>query len=196
MDKKKEEVKPPMLGEEAVPSFGDKVVEVNLDLSNIPCKIDGLKLNLGCGGDVKNGYLNVDKYDSRADANWDISKKLPLHDNSVTQVVSFSVLEHFSQTKALEILKEWSRVIKKGGNLVLIVPDMVSACERYLRDPEDEWSLARIYGHQGAKGQFHKAGFTPKKLFSLFGRAGFIEIQIAYFNEPNGVREIYVNGYK
>ena len=158
-------------------------------------KVSGIRLNIGSGVDYREGFLNIDKYDTSADADWDISH-LPLRDNSVAQIVSFSTLEHLPQLEILPILKEWCRVIKPNGNAVIVVPDMVGACQRFINDPEDDWALVRIYGHQANAGQFHKSGFTPKRLFELLGSAGFRAMAIAYFDESNKVRNILVEATK
>jgi len=165
------------------------------NLNNPPVKVPGIRLNIGSGVDYKPDFLNIDKYNKTADADWDIVH-LPLRDNSVAQIISYAVLEHLPQLEILPILKEWCRVLKPNGNVVVVVPDMVSACQRFINNPDDDYALVRIYGHQADKGQFHKSGFTPKKLFTLFGCAGFRSIGISYFDEKNKVRNILVEAIK
>lgn len=187
---KEETKKVPDLGQETI-----KVCAADINLNDPKQKVPGIRLNIGSGADYKPHFLNVDKYDSTADVNWDIAN-LPLRNNSVSQIICYSVLEHLPQADILRILKEFNRVLKVGGNLILTVPDMVSACERFLKDPEDDYALARIYGHQATEGQFHKSGFTPKKLFNYCGRAGFKYVGIGYFDELNKVKHILVEAVK
>lgn len=182
-----------------VPDLGletSSISEVlNINLADPEVKIPGIRLNIGSGADYKPGFLNVDKYDHSADANWDIVS-LPLCDNSVAQIVCCSVLEHLPQAEVPKILQEWHRVLKLRGDLVLTVPDIVNACERIIKDPEDDWAISRMFGTQATEGQFHKSAYTPKRLFKYLGAAGFIEIGIAYFDEPNGVRHMYARAQK
>ena len=184
--------KPLDLGIEAVEDPQEKI-EVNLN--NPKQKVPGLRLNIGSGVDYKEGFVNVDPFDDDADVKA-FAQSLPFHDNSVAQIVCYQVLEHIPQLEVLPVLKEFHRVLKANGNLVLAVPDMVGSCERFLADPENDWSLARIYGTQAHEGQFHKSGFTPKRLFKYCGYAGFRTVGIAYFNEGNGVRNLYVDATK
>ena len=158
-----------------------------------PCY--GLKLNLGSGKDYKEGYINIDKFDSSADANWDI-EHIPLHDRTVAQVVCSDFLEHLPHNQVLPILKEINRLLKQQGRLIIIVPDLVKLCERVANNPEDEWSLAQLYGHQQHEGQFHKTGFTVKRLSNLLGFAGFDNLTLAYYPSKDGLTSIYCEAYK
>lgn len=51
-----------------------------------------------------------------------------LRDGVLDYVYSSHVLEDFPETETLPILKEWSRVLRPGGRLVLLLPDQ----QRYL----------------------------------------------------------------
>jgi len=180
----------PNLGQESA-----KVADFTINLTNPEPKVKGIRLNIGSGVDYKPDFLNIDKYDPTADADWDIAH-LPLRDNSVAQITCYSTLEHLPQGEIQILIKEWHRVLKTDGTVVATVPDIVGACERLLKDPEDDWALARIYGHQANEGQFHKSGFTPKRLYKYFGSAGFRRIGIAYFEEDNKVKNIFIEAVK
>jgi hypothetical protein len=65
------------------------------------------------------------------------------------------------------VLKEWARVLKVGGELRLIVPNLRYVAKRLLEDqivPTDLWVL---YGEQDYPKNFHSMGFTPNLLKSL-----------------------------
>lgn len=158
-----------------------------------PCY--GLKLNLGCGKDYKQGYINIDKYDTSADANWDI-EHIPLNDRTVSQIICSDFLEHLPHNQVLFLLKELNRLIKPEGRLIIIVPDLPSLCERVKNNPEDDWSLAQLYGHQQHEGQFHKTGFTVKRLTNLLGFAGFDNLTLAYYQSKDGLKSIYCEAHK
>lgn len=49
------------------------------------------------------------------------ARRLPISDNSVDTVVSSHLLEDFNDWEPL--LKEWTRVVKPGGHLVILIPD-------------------------------------------------------------------------
>lgn len=158
-----------------------------------PCH--GLKLNIGCGKDYKQGYINIDKYDSTADANWDI-EHIPLNDRTVAQLICSDFLEHLPHNQVLFVFKELNRILKVEGRLIIIVPDLVGLCEHVIKDPENEWSLAQLYGHQQHEGQFHKTGFTVKRLSNLLGFAGFNSLILAHYPSKDGLKSIYCEAYK
>lgn len=83
-----------------------------------------MKLNLGCGNDVREGWQNVDNgYDLPDDV---ITLDLnTLHwmnwtDNSVSEIECFDVLEHLKST--VNFINECWRVLKPGGTLKIQVP--------------------------------------------------------------------------
>ena len=170
------------------------VQEVAINLVDPPMQVSGLRLNLGSGVDHKEGFLNVDLFDTSADVCWDI-RKLPLNNGTVAQIIAYDVIEHLGYNDIVPMFKEWHRVLKNNADLIMLTPDMKSICEAFLRNPDDDWSYAPIYGNQDGDGQFHKCGFTPKRLFRLLGYAGFRNVATAYFDQ-GAVRHIYCRAIK
>ncbi len=170
------------------------VAETVINIQDPTPPVPGLRLNLGSGIDYKPGFLNIDLFDTSADASWDI-RKLPLNNGSVSQIVAYDVIEHIGYDDIIPMFKEWHRVLKNGGEVIILTPDMVSVCENFLKNPEDDWSYAPVYGNQDGEGQYHKCGFTPRRLFRLFGYAGFRNIATAYFPQ-GGVKHIYCKAIK
>ena len=94
-----------------------------------------MKLNLGCGNDFKEGYVNVDKYGTP-----DIQHDLeifpwPWEDSSVTEIVLSHVLEHLGQNTQiyLRLIQELYRVCKDQGLLHITVPH--PRHENFINDP-------------------------------------------------------------
>ncbi len=80
------------------------------------------KLNLGCGEDIKEGYVNLD-WSSLVGA--DVAHDLnalpyPFEDNSFDLVEAFHVLEHLE--KPFSVMKELHRILRPGGTLHIKVP--------------------------------------------------------------------------
>jgi len=86
--------------------------------------MSGLRLNLGCGMDRLDGYINVDRFgvpDLRHDLEvvpW------PWPDDSVSEVLLKHVLEHLGRDTMvyLEIWKELYRVCQDGATIRIVVP--------------------------------------------------------------------------
>lgn len=86
------------------------------------------RLNIGCGTDYREGWINVDRYAPRADQRFDLFRKpWPLADASVDYVLASQVLEHVpprigDEDGLLEVLGEIHRVLRNGGLLHAGVP--------------------------------------------------------------------------
>jgi SAM-dependent methyltransferase len=82
-----------------------------------------LKLNLGCGYSRYPGWTGVDiSPDAEPQVLSDV-RSLPFEDESADEVYASHVLEHFSYDEP--VLEEWWRVLKPGGRITVIVPDLV-----------------------------------------------------------------------
>lgn len=64
--------------------------------------------------------LDINPY---CDICWDLMKGLPFPDNSVQQIYSSHVLEHFSYSDITNLLKECLRVLTSNGTLSVCIPD-------------------------------------------------------------------------
>ncbi|MCK5282779.1 MAG: methyltransferase domain-containing protein [Nanoarchaeota archaeon] len=82
------------------------------------------KLNIGCGKKKLKGYVNIDlnpeckpdiKFDASKIKNYSIFK-----DESIEEIKSEHFLEH--TPNAEEIMKEWHRILKKGGSVKIKLP--------------------------------------------------------------------------
>lgn len=79
------------------------------------------RLNLGSGGDYKEGWINCDiRKDIKTDVVLDLKKKLPFEDNSVDEILMKHVLEHVPGYGSL--LREMHRVCKRGAIINILVP--------------------------------------------------------------------------
>jgi len=85
-----------------------------------------MKLNIGCGFNKLDGYVNVDQFPECApDVLWNLEETpWPFAESSVDELVAHHVLEHLGQeTKVFfEIMKELYRLMSHGGRLRITVP--------------------------------------------------------------------------
>ena len=84
------------------------------------------KLNLGCGHDIKSGWINLDvsRLDG-VDVVHDIENiPLPFPDNSFGEILAKDVLEHVDY---IDTLRDLHRMLSIDGELVIQVPHFTSA---------------------------------------------------------------------
>lgn len=140
-----------------------------------------IKLDIGSGGkSTDSTFLGVDAF-TEADINalmWD----LPYKDGEVDVIYSSNALEHISKFNIIPTLWEWKRVLKIGGKLEIIVPDLVWACMWWLSHQNTDWSMDILYGHQSHEGEFHRTGFTPEIMESYLDVCGgFKLVKVGYY---------------
>jgi len=138
----------------------------------------GKKLNIGCGNHKKIGYINVDNVYTSVIDHIASTLDLPYKSNSIDEIYSSHVLEHFGKYEVPKVLSEWYRVLKDDGVLDLEVPNLEWCVKNWLEHQEEEFPLDTIYGNQARSGEFHKTGFTKNTLLKLLNQAGFIDIDI------------------
>lgn len=94
----------------------------------------GKKLNLGCGPRSIDGWVNCDfqSGDSRV-VRHDLRRPLPFFDGQFQFVYHSHVLEHLQPGEAVRLLRECGRVLKPGGTLRVVVPDLEKKAKIYLQ---------------------------------------------------------------
>lgn len=80
------------------------------------------KLHIGCGHDIKPGYLNTDSVNlPGVDKVFNLEVfPYPFEDNTFTEVYSAHVLEHMSDL--WKVMEEITRISKNGAQVKVIVP--------------------------------------------------------------------------
>ena len=68
----------------------------------------------------------------------DATKEFPFKDNSADIIYSSHMLEHLSRHSASHFIKECHRVLKKGGILRIVVPDIKKLSDAYLIDKDSD----------------------------------------------------------
>jgi len=93
-----------------------------------------MKLNLGCGTDYRQGYINVDKGICKSDAKHDIEiSPYPFEDNSINEVLLQHVLEHIDPNNFYTMMKEIYRVCINGAKIHIESP--MAGSNNYYTDP-------------------------------------------------------------
>jgi len=114
------------------------------------------RLNLGCGPDRRNGFVNYDMLPI-GDVCGDCEQGMPFKDGVFDDVLASHILEHVHDLRSLK--KELLRVMKPGADLTVIVPYYLS---------QDAWgddTHCRAFSRQSFFGDFWP-GFGLIKLAS------------------------------
>jgi len=83
-----------------------------------------LKLNIGCGPNLKQGWINIDIGGTGVDLTLDMREKMPLPDSSAQKIYSEHFFEHLDYPNdAMRFLRECVRVLEPAGTFRVVVPD-------------------------------------------------------------------------
>ena len=89
-------------------------------------------LNLGCGTTWHPEWVNVDLTSAAPGIlAHDLRRPLPFADRSFDAVYHAHVLEHLDAQDAAPFMKECVRVVKPGGIVRVVVPDLEAICRLY-----------------------------------------------------------------
>ena len=114
---------------------------------------------------------------------YDITQGIRESDNSVEMIWMGDFFEHLLRHKARFVLKECFRVLQKDGILLISVPDMVIAMNKWLIDDGMGDIEQLIWGQQDEINQkncipdSHFAGYTEVSLKKALTTAGFERVE-------------------
>jgi len=153
------------------------------------------KLNLCCGNDKLENFLNCDI--SNSDFDFDLSNGvIPFQDETFTEVLFKHALEHFRAETGHTILREIRRIIAPSGCLHILVPDLEQACKDMLlgwnEHPNCVEAIYRIYGQNTNEELVHKWGYTADSLVNVLKHVGF---KTVVAKEAKHKDELYMVAY-
>lgn len=146
-------------------------------------------LHLGCGPKYLSGFVNVDaNLFNKLDLWLDVRNGLPFPSDSVDSIYSTHMFEHFYPDELQLLLGDCQRVLKPGGGMRLIVPNLASAISAYSRRQINwfEASFPRHFDSLGGRfsnfvfcdGQ-HRTAFDFTYMDEVLRQAGFREVEEA-----------------
>lgn len=100
-------------------------------------------------------------------------------DEIFSDIYASHVLEHFDHAREVQaVLKEWLRVLKPAGRLMITVPDLDVLCRLFLdrqslSTDERRFVTLMIYGGHVDKYDYHYVGFNDELLAYHLRAAGF-----------------------
>lgn len=147
------------------------------------------KLNLGCGFDIRTGYINVDvNAFHNPDLIADVCDLSMLPSSYYEEIIAYDVLEHLTRNKAKIALAQWNRLLKTNGKLKLQVPNILGLLSlfnthKYKSIEKQEELIRALFGTQEYNGDFHYNGFTEPLLSNYLLETGFINIKVTNKDE-------------
>lgn len=92
-------------------------------------------LNLGCGDRFDPNWTNIDFNSTSPHVQaHDLMQGLRFSDSHFDLVYLSHVLEHFSRSAGLKLLRECHRVLRSGGIVRVVVPDLEQIAKMYLTE--------------------------------------------------------------
>jgi SAM-dependent methyltransferase len=168
-----------------------------------------VRLDLGCGTKREDGWTRIDYPVERAlrgreaaetapDIPCDL-RAIPLPDECADEARAIHVIEHFQPWEALDVLKEWVRLLKPGGSLALECPslDKIMALFNVPGIPP-QYTYWGLFGDPRYNDplMMHHWCYSQAQLARLLGQAGLVDIRAepARFHIP--VRDQRLVGIK
>lgn len=109
------------------------------------------------------------------------ARSLPFSDGVFSVVYASHVLEHFHYRETYEVVTEWLRVLRPGGEFQLFVPNLEWIAMQILSGICDIHVLHSLYGGQFFKGDLHQTGFTPTTLKELLDNFAWDSMHLRTF---------------
>lgn len=111
-----------------------------------------LNLNIGCGLDIRDNFINIDlNLDKNIDKNllkkdnfliYDLrSGKLPFANSSCKYVYSSHFFEHLDYTAGIALMEDVFRVLTTDGTFRIVLPDIKSSMNAYINNDIDYFNL-------------------------------------------------------
>lgn len=145
-----------------------------MSLENLPRKI-----NIGCGFDIRAGWLNVDgQAFHKPDMVMDFTDLSELPARHFDYLLAKDILEHVPRGVQVSTLKGWERLMAPGATLHIQVPSLFDLVQSARLNPE--WStleaqhnaIQLLCGTQAYPGDWHFCHYTPVTLLDLASQAG------------------------
>jgi len=156
-------------------------------------------LNLGCGSNYIDGYINADffyrpkfwkKNTLKREWQLDLRYKLNCKDEVFDGIFTEHTLEHLYPDDSKKLLQELFRVLKKGSIIRITVPDIEKYVNFYIGNNNinlDEFSNRYKTGCSGIRNvtqnYFHFSAWDFEELKRYLEDVGFKDVQKMEFNQ-------------
>lgn len=150
-----------------------------------------MRIHVGCGKRYLSGYTNTDiQVTPGAIRAPDIlcpMGRIPLPDGCADEILGVHVWEHLARWECDEVIAEWRRLLKPGGDLVLELPDALKCARNLIRYATEGGKVLQQQAVWGLWGDdtlrdpymLHRHGWWPASLEAYLREHGFGHIKHA-----------------
>lgn len=159
-----------------------------------------IKLHLGCGGVRWLDFINVDLHphdESKRDESRDGCiaevfadiRNLGLPDESIDEIFTSHTIDHFTRWEAIDMLRDWHRMLRPGGVVVIEVADF-NRCVLWLFHPsrrKRELARNQFYGNQWDRIDFetHRYVWSSRELRGVLREIGFGHVHSSHATQTH-----------
>lgn len=144
-----------------------------------------MKLHLGSSKRFIPGFVHIDLDNyPHIDYRQDIRTLPMIKSNSVELIYFCHGIEYFDRVEIVDVLKEWRRVLKKGGILRLAMPDFEALVAVYRKYKDLNRVIGPLYGRWEIKKNhgkrlvlYHKTVYDFKSVKVLLEQSGFQNVR-------------------
>jgi SAM-dependent methyltransferase len=157
------------------------------------------RLNWGYGRDAPSGWINADRTARPGvDVVVDVSEGLPIESGTIDYAVSVYTLQELAYPELAPALAELHRVLRPGGTLRVVLPDLDAAVRAYMEQDDDLFLAPDPVTSRGGRFIAHilesgrsRTPFTFDFAEELLVGAGFVDVtRCASGETASGFQEI------
>lgn len=177
------------LFEQLTPPLIVKLIDSSMYTISLSSKKERLKkydkLHLACGPNILDGWSNIDLNRDEKIIRLDLTKLLPIANDSIQYIFSEHFIEHITRVEALSLLKECYRVMKKNAVIRITTPNLQKLITEYNSGKLNEWknvgwlpSTSCKMMNEGMRLWGHQFVYDEDELKLLLQEAGFENIKL------------------
>jgi SAM-dependent methyltransferase len=160
-------------------------------------------MNLGSGNDRLDDYVAVDFFSSNAGYGADFRYPFLIDDAVFDGIFTEHTLEHLNYAEVARVLAECQRILKPGGIIRIVVPDLSIFVENYVSNNESwfrDWErevlkprgrsmISRMEALSFVTQEYgHRSAWDFETMSIFLARAGLTEIRKCAFRESRDAR--------
>jgi len=135
-----------------------------------------LKVEVGPGETPEAGFLHLDVRPGHHVEYVTSAVSLPFPEGSVSHIYTRHCLEHLARWEGERFIAECCRILRPGGTIHIIVPNMAFHVEQFYRGDRAH-ACAGFWGWQRHEHDLHKWGYWWETLSDLLSLTGFTCVQ-------------------